>query len=195
VHSGVSFEFGTRIWYSSGRLSKDLFSEPRAPNTVLNSRLTYSGLTAGTFEGFGRAELPYGSFIKGYAGFGGLSTGALSDEDFPPETVPYSDTRSDQHGGRLAYGVVDLGQTLARNARASGGLIVGLGYLNESVEAFGCAQLDGNPNICSRRSAPQSSPSPRTRNGNSSGSASRARSSSSIASSSAASSPGCRTSS
>jgi hypothetical protein len=86
--SGVSFEVGTRISYSSGSLAKDLFSDPRAPNTVLNSRLTYSGLTAGTFEGFGRAELPYGSFIKGYAGFGGLSTGALSDEDFPPGRCP-----------------------------------------------------------------------------------------------------------
>ena len=25
---------------------------------------------------------------------------------------------------------------------------MGFGYLNESVKAFGCAQLDGNPNIC-----------------------------------------------
>lgn len=146
--SGVSFEVGTRIWYSSGSLAKDLFSDPRATNTVLNSRLTYSGLTAATFEGYGRAELPFGSFIKGYAGFSGLSTGALSDEDFPPGTVPYSDTRSDQHGGRLAYGVVDLGQTLTRYERASAGLFVGFGYLNESVSAFGCTQLDGNPFIC-----------------------------------------------
>src|SRR5260221_14664242 len=80
---GFTFEFGTRYWFSTGQLAKDLFDDPRS-STNLNSRLTYSGLTAGTFEGFGRADTSFGSFFKGYAGFGGLTRGALNDEDFPP---------------------------------------------------------------------------------------------------------------
>src|SRR5258708_4625081 len=69
---GFTFEFGTRYWFSTGKLAKDLFDDPRS-SANLNSRLTYSGLTAGTFEGFGRAGTAFGSFFKGYAGCAGLT--------------------------------------------------------------------------------------------------------------------------
>src|SRR2546430_15716679 len=54
---GYSFEVGARYWYSSGKLAKNLFDDPRSSNN-LNSRLTYDGLTAHAFEMFGKINLP-----------------------------------------------------------------------------------------------------------------------------------------
>jgi hypothetical protein len=142
-----TFEFGTRYWYSSGTLAKDLYDDPRFSN-VLNSRLTYAGLATGTFEGFGRANTPFGSFLKGYVGLSGLDRGSLNDEDFPPNTTPYSSTLSQQQGGKLAYGSLDFGQIVVKNNRVSVGLFAGYGYLAERVNAYGCEQIAGNPSIC-----------------------------------------------
>jgi hypothetical protein len=145
--SGVTFEFGSRIWYATGKLTKDLLDDPRS-SANLNSRLTYSGLTAGSFEAFGRAETPIGAFFKGFAGFGDLRRGTLDDEDFPPGLVPYSSTLSDQHDGRLLYMTTDLGQRIFTNARASLAVFGGYGFLNESANAFGCGQVAGNQQVC-----------------------------------------------
>ena len=144
---GFTFEFGTRYWYSTGKLAKDLSDDPRL-SANLNSRLTYSGLTSGAFEGFGRANTTFGSYIRGYAGFSGLGRGSLNDEDFPPGITSYSSTLSQQQGGNLAYGSVDFGQILVKRDRATWSLFVGYGYLNESVSAFGCNQIAGNPLVC-----------------------------------------------
>jgi len=75
---GYSFEVGARYWYSSGKLAKDLFDDPRFSD-VLNSRLTYDGLTAHAFEAFGRIDLPSGLFLKGFAGIAGLSKAIALD--------------------------------------------------------------------------------------------------------------------
>ncbi len=144
---GVTFAFGTRYWYSTGTLAKNLYDDPRSSQN-LNSRLTYSGLTSGAFEGYGRIDTTFGSFFKGYAGFSGLNSGALNDEDFPPAITPYSNTLSQQQGGQLAYGSIDFGQIVAHTDRVRASLIVGYGYLDETVSAFGCTQLAGNQGIC-----------------------------------------------
>jgi hypothetical protein len=142
-----TFEFGTRFWYSTGKLAKDLYDDPRSSQNI-NSRLTYAGLTSATFEGFGRANTSFGSFLKGYAGFSGLNSGTLNDEDFPPALTPYSNTLSQQQGGKLGYGSIDFGQILVTRERVRASLFVGYGYLNESVNAYGCDQLAGNPAVC-----------------------------------------------
>lgn len=144
---GFTFEFGTRIWYSTGKLAKDLFDDPRSSSS-LNSRLTYGNLTAASFEAFGRADTAAGVFIKGFVGLGGLSRGFLNDEDFPPAIQPYSSTLSLQQGGHLRYATADIGQTIFRNPRASFGLFAGYGFLTESTNAFGCTQIAGNPFVC-----------------------------------------------
>ena len=143
----VTFGFGSRFWYSSGTLAKDLYDDPRSSQN-LNSRLTYAGLTGGTFEGFGRADTAFGAFLKGNAGFSGLNSGSLNDEDFPPALTPYSNTSSQQQGGKLGYGSIDFGQILVTRERVSAGLFVGYGYLNETVNAYGCDQLASNPFVC-----------------------------------------------
>lgn len=148
-----SFEFGTRYWYSTGKLTKELFDDPRS-STNLNSRLTYSGLTAGSFEGFGRVNSSFGYYIRGYAGFSGLNQGALNDEDFPPGLTTYSNTLSQQQTGRLSYGSIDLGYIVAKNELVAASVFAGYGYLNETVSAFGCNQIAGNPFVCVPAIAP-----------------------------------------
>ena len=145
--SGFTFEFGSRIWYSTGKLAKDLFDDTRSSGS-LNSRLTYGNLTATSFEAFGRADSPAGVFVKGFLGLGDLNRGFLDDEDFPPAIQPYSSTLSQQQGGQLKYGAADIGQTLWRSPRASFGLFAGYGFLSESTNAFGCTQIAGNPFVC-----------------------------------------------
>ena len=145
--SPYSFEIGARYWYSTGKFSKDLFDDPRSSD-LLNSRLTYDGLTAHSFEAFGRVNLPSGLFLKGYAGVSGLSSGKLNDEDFPFPGFPYSSTLSDQRGGKLNYAMADLGYRYAANPRANVLLFGGFGYIGEKVNAYGCAQIAGNPFVC-----------------------------------------------
>ena len=144
---GYSFEFGARTWYSSGKLAKDLYDDPRFSNDMV-SRLTYDGLTSHSFEVFGKIALPSSLFIKGYAGISGLSKGNLNDEDFPPLTTPYSSTMSSQSGGRLGYMTADLGYGFAVNPATHISLFAGYGYVGEKVNAYGCNQIGGNPFIC-----------------------------------------------
>jgi hypothetical protein len=144
---GFRFELGTRVFISNGSLAKNLSDDPRSsPNLV--SRLTYSSLSALSFEGFGRAENAFGTFAKGTVGIGGLGSGTLRDEDFPPALSPYSNTVSLQQEGRLAYGNIDVGQIVATAGRVRGSLFLGYGYLAERVNAFGCSQTAGNPAVC-----------------------------------------------
>jgi len=144
---GYSFEVGARYWYSSGKLAKNLFDDPRSSNN-LNSRLTYDGLTAHAFEMFGKVNLPSSLFVKGYAGLSGLGKGSLNDEDFPPAILPYSSTLSDQRGGQLNYATIDLGYGFAANPNTTISLFAGYGYVGEKVNAFGCNQIAGNPFVC-----------------------------------------------
>lgn len=144
---GFTFDFGTRIWYSSGKLAKELFDDPRSSSNM-NSRLTYSGLTTATFEGFGRADAPTGTFLKGFAGLGNLRNGSLDDEDFPPALFPYSSTLSQQQGGRISYGAADIGQTVIRRERFNFGAFAGYGFLAEKTNAYGCSQIAGNTEVC-----------------------------------------------
>jgi hypothetical protein len=143
-----TFEIGVRYWYSSGKLAKDLYADPRV-SSALVSRLTYSNLTAHTFEAFGRIDHSSGMFAKGNVGLAGLGSGTLNDEDFLPAFLgTYSNTASQQSGGRLDYASFDVGQIVARGARSSVGLFAGYGFLAERVNAYGCAQVGGNPFFC-----------------------------------------------
>jgi hypothetical protein len=143
----ITFEAGARYWFSTGRLTKDLYDDPRH-STLLNSRLTYDGLRAGSFEAYGRFDLSYGTFVKGNIGFAGLGSGTLQDQDPPPNTLPDSSTSSSAGGGRLNYGTIDVGQIVVTNGRARGSLLVGYGHLTETTSAFGCTQNSANPLIC-----------------------------------------------
>ncbi|MGP0093353.1 MAG: hypothetical protein ACLPKB_25945 [Xanthobacteraceae bacterium] len=138
-------EFGARYWHSSGTFKKDIFD---TTGSVLVSRLTYDQLSADSAEGYFKISNADGIFIKGYAGIGGIGGGNLTDEDFPPITVPYSATTSDQKDGLLSYASVDLGYNFFHIKAATLGAFVGYHYYHETVNAYGCIQLAANPNIC-----------------------------------------------
>lgn len=139
--AGWQLEFGSRVFFSGGRLQKDLY-DPDI-RRQMNSRLTYGGTAAGTGELFGRIDAPSGWFVKGYAGIGTHSGGLLTDEDFPPDTVPYSKTHSSLRSGRIDYGSFDLGLTVWRSPTARLGAFVGIHHFKEKYHGFGCLQVSG----------------------------------------------------
>jgi outer membrane protease len=71
----------------------------------------------------------------------------LNDEDFPPVTVPYSSTLSDQSGGKLNYAAIDFGYAFVTKSRATVSVFGGYGYVGEKVDAYGCTQIATSP-IC-----------------------------------------------
>jgi outer membrane protease len=141
-------EFGARYWYAEAKTGKSLYGPPSLYDGIV-SRLTYRDLIANSGELYGRMASTYGLFIKGYAGLGAISQGTLQDEDFPtPGFSPYSSTESSQHGGYLSYGTVDIGYDVVRGGDFNLGAFAGYTIFKQSVNAFGCAQAAGNPDIC-----------------------------------------------
>ncbi|HXW25486.1 MAG TPA: omptin family outer membrane protease [Xanthobacteraceae bacterium] len=140
-------EIGLRYWYSSGSFAKNLFDDPRSSNN-LNSRLTYGGLTGQSYEFFGRIDHASGFFLKGFVGLGSINTGTLTDEDFPPAIFAYSSTLSDQQNGRLGYATVDFGYSFLNAPAYRVGAFVGYNYMAETLNAYGCTQTAGNPEVC-----------------------------------------------
>ena len=60
------FEFGTRVWYSSGKFRGHIGSGPPIfGNSEAVSRLTYNGLNAFAGEYFQPMDSPYNIFLKG----------------------------------------------------------------------------------------------------------------------------------
>jgi hypothetical protein len=137
-------EVGARYWYSSaGSFAKNLFDDPRFSNN-LNSRLTYSSLSGRSYEMFGRIDHASGFFLKGYVGLGTIGNGSLTDEDFPPAAIQYSNTLSDQRNGRLGYVNVDYGYNFWTGPGYRVGAFAGYHYMQESLNAYGCIQTAGS---------------------------------------------------
>jgi hypothetical protein len=106
-------------------------------------------MTIFTGEAFSRLDFNNGWFVKGYFGGGGLFGGRLKDEDFPPVTVPYSATLSDNKSGSVIYGSIDTGIKLIRGPDFHVGGFVGYHFLRDYTDAMGCAQIAAHPSICS----------------------------------------------
>ena len=141
----AGFEFGGRYWYSTGRIGYGYYGD--TTSSFLVSRLTYDKLTANSGELYFRGDVPWGFFIKGYIGAGKVGGGQLRDEDFPPLTMPYSETASST-AGSLSYGTADIGYSLLRQPKFRLGGFAGYGRWNEAITASGCTQVAANPDIC-----------------------------------------------
>jgi len=141
-------ETGLRYGYGSGKNTYDYYADDTTTQRV--SRLSYDKLAAHSGEVFFRADARSGIFrnffVKGYAGLGTVHGGALKDEDFPPQ-VDYSKTLS-QSAGRLHYLSADLGYNVYANSWLRVGAFAGFHSWMESINASGCAQVGGNPYIC-----------------------------------------------
>jgi hypothetical protein len=138
-------EAGLRFWYGFAKTGKSLYD---VPGTPLLSRLTYSGLSSYTAEGYGRFDLNTGWFLKGFVGGGAFRGGSLKDEDFPPGISPYSATLSVMSDSFSFYATVDAGYNVFRGPDFRIGAFLGYNYLYESVSALGCGQVATNPLIC-----------------------------------------------
>jgi len=137
--------FALRYWYGLGNTSKDLYGFTR---NDLVSRLTYSGMQSHSLEMVARVDHSSGLFWKGYAGGGLLTQGNLQDEDFPPDTTPYSSTNSTLQNQSLGYISFDFGGALLRGSDFRIDGFVGYHYLHARMKAFGCQQTAANPDIC-----------------------------------------------
>ena len=140
-------DVGLRFWYGRGKTAKNLYDPA---GSMLVSRLTYGDLSIYAAEAYARFDYDRGWFVKGYAGGGSFRKGNLKDEDWglPPPLNPYSATLSVQENGTPFYGSVDLGYNVVRGGDFRVGVFAGFHYLNESVTALGCTQIDFNPFIC-----------------------------------------------
>lgn len=146
VKPAFSATFAMRYWYAMGSTGKDLYGLTR---DVLNSRLSYTGLQSHTAEAVFRIDHDSGLFWKGYGGLGVLTGGKLQDEDFPPDTTPYSSTDSSLQNQAIGYLSTDIGGAIlrGRDFRLDG--FVGYHYLRLRTKALGCTQMATNPTICS----------------------------------------------
>lgn len=140
-------EFGARYWFGTGKTSKNLYGVPSVYNGLV-SRLTYGGMLINAGEFDWRVAFSSGWFIKGYIGGGASTKGQLQDEDFPPALTPYSSTTSNEMGGFLGYGSVDVGYDVVRGGDFRVGAFAGYHYLKQAENAFGCVQNAANPLIC-----------------------------------------------
>jgi hypothetical protein len=138
-------ELGIRYWVSWSQASLDLYN---IAGTALVSKLTYEGMNGHNAEVFGRFDHNNGFYLKTYLGGGWLVNGRLVDEDFPPVISPYSKTYSDQRGGTMAYGAVDIGYNIFDEKTFRLGAFAGYHFLMERVSAFGCQQAASNPLVC-----------------------------------------------
>ena len=86
-------EFGVRYWYSEGKTAWSHNAQMLNPSLGNpTSILTYDGLKAHSVELHGRKSFNDNLYIKGYAGFGGIKSGSLDDEDFLAGQVKFMDT-------------------------------------------------------------------------------------------------------
>ena len=81
VSSEWMMEAGTRYWYSSGRMQKDLYDPINTAQ--LNSRLTYANQTGQSAEAFARWDHRSGVVVKGFFGLGDLTSGTLRRRGLP----------------------------------------------------------------------------------------------------------------
>jgi opacity protein-like surface antigen len=140
--SDWTIEAGSRYWLSSGRKQLDLAGSQA---NLLLSRLTFEGVTGQNIEAFARLDHRNGMFLKGRFGLGDLYNGRFYDEDFGPQTVPYSNTLSSQHDGRTLYGGLDVGHVLFKGSAGDVGAYLGYRYLYERNNTFGVRQLATSP--------------------------------------------------
>ncbi len=144
--SSFASEIGLRYWYSTARTAKDLYD---VGGSSLVSRLTYSDLGTSSGEIFGRSDNASSRlFVKGFIGAGAIGSGSLKDEDFPPFIAPYSATNSAQRDGTLFYASGDFGWNFYTAPNYRVGTFAGFFFERELVNAYGCAQVAGNPSVC-----------------------------------------------
>jgi len=146
IANDLSGEFGTRVGWSGGKFSKDLWSPTN--KSQLNSRLTWEGQDGLALETFARLDHTSGVFAKGLIGGVGISSSKMSDEDFPPVISRYSKTTDTTKNGRDLYATVDLGYNFLSNNNGKLGAFIGYNHYEQNLRSYGCTQVATNNNVC-----------------------------------------------
>jgi len=142
--SDWEFDVGTRLWLNSGTVgAPQPILDITPPPSLMNSRLTYENVTAWSGETFARLDHKTGFFVKGFLGAGGVTGGALIDEDFPGFGGAYSSTTTALKGS-IGYANVDLGYSFLQAPGAKVGAFVGYNYFTQHINGFGCTQVAGD---------------------------------------------------
>jgi opacity protein-like surface antigen len=138
---GWQVEGGARYWMSTGRFQWDNAAAQTTPQ-VLESRLTYDGLTARPGELYARVDTPIGIFVKGNAGLGNVSRGFMNDEDWGIfGVISYSNTLSPAETGKLNYWTADLGYDFLIGPGYKMGAFIGFNSYGQNTSTFGCVQI------------------------------------------------------
>jgi opacity protein-like surface antigen len=149
-NSEVPITVGIRSGLSMGQSQLTLYD---GSGSVQLSRLTYKGASALTAEPYFKMEIPdWNMYVSGFVGIGKQSGGTLKDEDFPPDTSPYSSTNSSMADGSLTYGAIDVGYNALSTDWYKVGGFVGYTFQNDNYYAFGCTQTASNSDVCGANS-------------------------------------------
>ena len=144
--SDWQIDVGTRYWYSSGSIQKDLYDP--SVTSQLNSRLIYGGMEGHSAEAFARLDHRSGVFVKGNFGLGSLVNGKLNDEDFGPANAIYSNTEHQVEDSSLRYGSIDVGKILMSGNGSELGAYAGYRYFYQRGRGFGCTQVGADKDLC-----------------------------------------------
>lgn len=139
---GWEFEGGARYWFSWGN-----FQSANGVSTgSLVSRLPYNNMEGHSGELFARLDSPFGVFVKGLLGGGGITHGTMYDEDWglgnDLASVPtgYEITRSGINGS-FNYFTADIGYNVLRGRDHKVGLFVGYNRYQYVLNTLGCEQM------------------------------------------------------
>jgi opacity protein-like surface antigen len=144
---GWQAEAGGRYFAGWGQFHKDIgnLTNSGLPSISSVSRLTYDDMQTGAGEFFGRVDLPWNLFVKGYVGGGAIKPGHMNDEDFGIPLLgtyaAYSNTLSPVVNGTVTYGVLDSGFDFLRGPGYKLGGFGGFFYFSQQMKAFGCTPL------------------------------------------------------
>ena len=142
-------EFAARYWFGEAKTGKT--------STVTPSVFERDGVAAHLSQSadeFRRALRTHGRQqwlvpAKAMSASARSRAGTLQDEDFPsPGFSPYSSTTSEQHNGYLSYANINVGYDVLRGGDFNLGAFAGYFLFKEDVNAFGCTQTAGNPDVC-----------------------------------------------
>lgn len=143
----LTTEIGARYWHSSGGPEYTLYGGASVADGAV-SALQYKSKNVSSPEVFFRVDHTSGVFVKGIlSGTGTSNSGVEYDEDFEPDTTPYSLTETSLLKSEVKYGSIDIGYGVTRGALRVGGF-VGYAKWNEKYRAYGCTQL-ATSDICS----------------------------------------------
>lgn len=144
--SGWQVEAGFRYFAGWSRFHKDIgnLTSSGLPSISSVSRLTYDDMQTLGGEFFGRADLPWNLFVKGYIGGSAIKAGHMNDEDFGIPLygyAAYSNTLSPRVDGSVWYGVLDGGFDFLSGPQYKLGGFAGLFYFSPFMNANGCTPL------------------------------------------------------